>query len=144
MPRSAPASPPLPIPMPRPTPSAPCPPAPRAMARWLPEGQWGWAQAITHSFARIGTALTPPLIALLIGSLSWRGSFVVLGLVSLVWVAAWVWFFRDEPRQHSLLGADALATLPAARPSQTPRALPQRPREWPALARRLPAGTAVH
>ncbi len=119
------------------------PTATRAMARWLPEGQWGWGQGITHSFARIGNALTPPLIALLIGYLSWRGSFVVLGLVSLVWVAVWVWFFRDEPRQHPLIGADELATLPAARRAEAPRSWRQRLREWPPLARRILPVTAV-
>src|SRR5216683_2477139 len=88
-------------------------------------------------------ALAAPLIALLIGYLSWRGSFVVLGLVSLVWVAVWVWFFRDEPRQHPLIGADELATLPAARRAEAPRSWRQRLREWPPLARRILPVTAV-
>jgi MFS family permease len=39
------------------------PTATRAMAAWVPERSWGFAQGITHSFARIGNAITPPLIA---------------------------------------------------------------------------------
>ena len=39
------------------------PTATRAMAAWVPERSWGFAQGITHSFARIGSAITPPLIA---------------------------------------------------------------------------------
>ncbi|HEX7969111.1 MAG TPA: MFS transporter [Stellaceae bacterium] len=118
------------------------PTATRAMARWMPEGQWGFAQGITHSFARIGNALTPPLIALLIAYLSWRGSFVVLGVASLVWVAAWVWFFRDEPRQHPRIDADELASLPARR-AEKPRSWEQRLKEWPRLALRILPVTAV-
>jgi MFS family permease len=94
------------------------PTATRAMARWLPEAQWGYGQGITHSFARIGNALTPPLIALLIAYLSWRGSFVVLGAASVLWVAVWVWFFRDDPRQHPRMSSEELAALPQARRGQ--------------------------
>jgi MFS family permease len=39
------------------------PTATRAMAAWVPERSWGFAQGIAHSFARIGNAITPPLIA---------------------------------------------------------------------------------
>jgi MFS family permease len=56
------------------------PTATRAMAVWTPEGNWGFAQGITHSFARIGNAATPPLIALLVALSSWRVSFVVLAV----------------------------------------------------------------
>jgi len=35
------------------------PTATRAMASWLPEEDWGYAQGITHCFARIGNAVTP-------------------------------------------------------------------------------------
>src|SRR5271170_7383038 len=38
------------------------PTATRAMAVWMPPTQWGFAQGITHSFSRMGNALTPPLI----------------------------------------------------------------------------------
>jgi MFS family permease len=65
------------------------PTATRAMAVWTPERNWGFAQGITHSFARLGNALTPPLIALLVELVSWRGSFVALALLSLAWVLAW-------------------------------------------------------
>jgi MFS family permease len=76
------------------------PTATRAMAVWTPERSWGFAQGITHSFARIGNALTPPLIAALVAASSWRGSFVVLGAISLVWLVVWLWYFRDDPASY--------------------------------------------
>ena len=43
------------------------------MTVWVPERSWGFAQGITHSFSGIGLAVTPPLIAVLIALVSWRG-----------------------------------------------------------------------
>jgi sugar phosphate permease len=60
------------------------PTATRAMAVWMPPTQWGFAQGITHSFSRMGNALTPPLIAWLVALVTWRGSFFVLCAASLV------------------------------------------------------------
>src|SRR6266851_4339132 len=87
------------------------PTATRAMSVWTPEARWGFAQGITHAFARIGNAVTPPLVAMLVALISWRGSFVVLAFVSLVWVLVWIWFFRDDPRQHPALTPEELAAL---------------------------------
>src|SRR5271169_4771817 len=114
------------------------PTATRAMAVWIPERRWGFAQGITHSFARLGNALTPPLIAVLVTLVSWRGSFVVLAAVSLVWVLVWVWFFRDDPAAHPRLTAEELALLSArGRPG------PREPVPWLPLFRRMLPVTAV-
>ncbi|HKW52130.1 MAG TPA: MFS transporter, partial [Stellaceae bacterium] len=76
------------------------PTATRAMAGWVPERDWGYAQGITHCFARLGNAATPLVVVNLIALVSWRGSFVIVGIISLAWVAVWSWFFRDDPRRH--------------------------------------------
>jgi sugar phosphate permease len=91
------------------------PVATRAMQNWTPGGRRGFAQGITHAFARFGNAATPPLIAWLIGIVTWRGSFVIVGAASLVWVAAWIWYFRDDPNEHPGVTREELARLPAAR-----------------------------
>ncbi|NEX63085.1 MFS transporter [Noviherbaspirillum sp. 17J57-3] len=88
------------------------PTATRAMANWTSPDKRGFAQGITHAFARVGNAVTPPLVVALIASTSWRGSFVVLGCVSLVWVAWWAWAFRDNPADHPNITKEELAKLP--------------------------------
>jgi MFS family permease len=113
------------------------PTATRAMAAWVPERDWGFAQGITHSSARIGNALTPPLIALLVGLVTWRGAFLVLALLSLVWVLVWLRHFRDVPTSPPLT-ADELAALPAHGRRQTTEAVP-----WFKLFRRMLPVTAV-
>ena len=92
------------------------PTATRAMQSWTKPSNRGFAQGITHSFARFGNAATPPIVAALILSLTWRGSFMVLGAVSLVWVLIWVWYFRDDPKDHPAITAEELATLPPRKP----------------------------
>jgi MFS family permease len=119
------------------------PTATRAMASWLPERDWGYAQGITHCFARIGNAAAPRIVVALIAIVAWRGSFVVIGAVGLAWVALWVWFFRDDPRRRLGMSATELAELPPPRlPLATlPRA--ERWRRWRRLARRILPVTAV-
>jgi MFS family permease len=88
------------------------PTATRAMQYWTPAGRRGFAQGITHSFARFGNAVTPPLVAWLMAAFTWRGSFFILGSLSMIWVFLWFWYFRDEPKDHPAMTDDVLATLP--------------------------------
>jgi sugar phosphate permease len=113
------------------------PTATRAMASWTPQGSWGFAQGILHSSARIGNAVTPPIMAGLLVFSTWRGSFVILGAASLLWLAAWAWYFRDDPREHPSMTAAALDTLPL-RAEGAPRTIP-----WLRLARHVGPVTIV-
>jgi MFS family permease len=113
------------------------PTATRAMASWTPQGKWGFAQGIVHSFARIGNAVTPPIMAGLLLFSPWRGTFVMLGGVSLLWPIAWLWYFRNDPRAHPTMTPAILATLPV-RAAGAARAIP-----WLPLARHVMPLTIV-
>ncbi len=110
------------------------PTATRAMANWTPPGKRGFAQGITHSFARGGGALTPPIVAALMAYFGWRGSFVVLGLVSLIWVEVWGVYFRDDPREHKAVTPEEIEKLPAFRGRVQLKAEPV---PWGPLVRRM-------
>jgi len=118
------------------------PVATRAMQSWTPAKRRGFAQGITHAFARFGNAITPPVVAWLIALVSWRGSFVALGLSSLVWVFVWGWYFRDNPADHAGVTAEELDTLPGrgVRASRTIR--PDVP--WGPLVARMAPVTIVY
>jgi len=96
------------------------PTATRAMQDWTPTGKRGFAQGITHSFARIGNAVTPPIVAGLMAYVGWRGSFAILGSMSLIWVIVWFLYFRDEPKSHPHITAEDLALLPVRAPGPKP------------------------
>ncbi len=115
------------------------PAATRAMSAWLPGGKSGWAQGITHSAARLGNAITPPAVVALIAYVSWRGSFVVMGAISLVWVLAWAWYYRDDPRTHPGMDAAGLLRLPPVRVAADRVATP-----WGPLLRRMAPVTFVY
>ena len=117
------------------------PVATRAMQSWTPIGRRGFAQGLTHAFARLGNAVTPPIVAWLIVMVEWRGSFIALGCCSLVWVAIWLWYFRDTPAEHAAITRAELDILPN---HGAPAAI-ARPRvPWGALTRRMAPVTIVY
>ena len=108
--------------------------ATRALSNWTRPDQRGFAQGITHSASRLGNALTPPLIAAISVAYSWRAAFYALGVVSLVWAAAWFVYFRDDPRAHPSITAAELEGLPPASVVAARKTIP-----WgPLLLRILP------
>jgi MFS family permease len=117
------------------------PVATRAMQNWTPLGRRGFAQGLTHAFARLGNALTPPIVAWLITIVAWRGSFVALGVASLAWVTAWFWYFRDQPADHPAISREELDALPG-------RGVPERKQRpqvpWARLTRRMAPVTIVY
>lgn len=108
------------------------PVATRAMASWLPGGKAGWAQGVTHACARIGNAITPPLIVWLTALVTWRGSFVIVGIASLAWVIVWTWYFRDDPRTHAGVRPEEMAGFPIRKARGVANAVP-----WAPLLRRM-------
>ena len=108
------------------------PTATRAMQNWTSAAKRGFAQGITHAFARLGNAITPPLIALLMAAFSWRGAFVFLGAISLIWVIVWVFYFRNHPKEHPhITQADLDEIQPRADAGERPK-IP-----WGPLVRRM-------
>lgn len=115
--------------------------ATRAMCDWLPAEKRAFAQGITHSCSRLGTALTPPLVAWLIALITWRGSFFVLGVISLAWAATWGWYFRDHPSDHRRITAADLERLP---PVMLAKGAKAESVPWFPLARRMLPVTVVY
>jgi MFS family permease len=113
------------------------PTATRAMVSWTPAERWGFAQGIAHAFSRVGNALTPALVAALLLVVSWRVAHIILGAVPLVWLIAWAWYFRDDPRKHFAITAADLATLPVPSVSRG------KPVPWLRLARYILPVTLV-
>jgi MFS family permease len=110
--------------------------ATKAMAIWFPARKRAFAQGVTHSFSRIGNAITPPIVGWLMVAHSWRMAFFVLGAVSLIWVAWWLFFFRDRPHEHPGMTTEALAELPPVRAEH--RKVP-----WGPLFKKIAPVTAV-
>ena len=115
--------------------------ATRAMCDWVPLGKRASAQGLTHSSSRLGAALTPPLVAWLVALVTWRGSFIALGIVSLAWAIVWASYFRDNPSDHPGILAHELRSLEITT-TQTQK--DRRPIPWSALMRRMLPVTGVY
>jgi ACS family glucarate transporter-like MFS transporter len=92
------------------------PAATSAMARWVAKEKRGFAQGITHAASRIGNAIAPGLIVLVMATWGWRESFYICGVFSLVWVAVWAFTFTEHPKDHPRITTEELEVLPAPKP----------------------------
>jgi ACS family glucarate transporter-like MFS transporter len=89
------------------------PAATTAMSRWVPKSRRGYAQGITHAAARIGNAVAPAAIVLIMAKYGWRESFYVCAGISFAWVAIWALTFSEFPKDHPRVTAQELASLPS-------------------------------
>jgi MFS family permease len=115
------------------------PTATRAMSNWTASNRRGFAQGITHAFSRVGNAITPPIVTWLMVAFSWRGSFIVLGVLSFIWAIVWGWYFRDNPRDHAKITSTELDILPAFVGVKETPAVP-----WMPLIKRMLPVTLVY
>ncbi|ASL42059.1 putative sulfoacetate transporter SauU [Burkholderia sp. AD24] len=76
------------------------PTATRAFTYWMPVAERGFAQGITHSFARLGGAVTPPLVLAVVATGGWRDAFILLGIASLAWTVLYLFVFTNSPEQN--------------------------------------------
>ncbi|NNF32565.1 MAG: MFS transporter [Saprospiraceae bacterium] len=75
----------------------------RAIYSWMPLQERGIITGINFSGSRLGAAFALPLVAWLIESYGWRMTFVILGVIGIVWALIWWTFFRDTPEEHPKL-----------------------------------------
>lgn len=81
---------------------------------WFPRKERGLACSIFDSGSRVGSALSLPLVVWLISVVGWRGSFIVTGLLGIVWAAAW-WFIYRDPEKYRSIAPEAVDALLAER-----------------------------
>jgi MFS transporter, ACS family, glucarate transporter len=102
----------------------------RTFSRWIPQPERGRVQGLFFAGAHLVAGLTPALIVGggLLGSgwpgmmsvMSWRGVFVTFGSLGIVWVAVWLWWFRNDPSDHPAVNAAELQKIVAGRPPDAP------------------------
>ncbi len=82
------------------------------MSSWYDVKKFGFIQGVTHSASRVGMTIAPPIVAFIMLYLGWRYAFTFCGLLSVAWVIAWAYIYRDNPRTHPLITEKELAKLP--------------------------------
>ncbi len=69
----------------------------RVFVTWVPAHRRAFAMSLVAPSTTIGAVLAPPLVALMTGNLSWRGAFILPGLVGIAVAVAWWFADRNAP-----------------------------------------------
>lgn len=72
----------------------------RAVYSWYPIKERGLVTGINFSGSRLGAAFALPLVAWLIHATGWRTTFVILGIIGILWAIFWYFWFRNTPEEH--------------------------------------------
>ncbi len=70
----------------------------RAIREWVPPAEYGLANMVVISGGYAGPAIGSVLFGWFAASLGWRGGFIALGSIGLLWLLAAVLWFRRRPR----------------------------------------------
>ncbi len=93
------------------------PGATQAFFRWLPVKERGLAHGINFSGSRLGAAFSLFLMPWLIIQIGWRRTFVVNGVIGIIWATVWLIWFRDNPKDNRKVNQAELDYIEAGRVS---------------------------
>ncbi|MGF6573408.1 Sugar phosphate permease [Paraburkholderia fungorum] len=83
----------------------------KLVSQWFPVKERAIATSIFDSGSRVGSALSIPVVALIISSVGWKAAFVVTGLLGLVWILGWFVIYRNpQPVEPNSATAAAAAS----------------------------------
>ena len=70
---------------------------------WYPVKERGTVQGINFSGSRIGAAFALPMVALIIQSVGWRMTFLILGIAGMLVALLWHLLFRNDPAESKAI-----------------------------------------
>jgi MFS transporter, ACS family, hexuronate transporter len=107
----------------------------KAVSEWFPPKDRAFAFGVFNTGSMVGAGVAPPLIALIIMTLSWRWVFLLTGISGLAWAVVW-WFFYDIPKNQKLITIEELAEIQGSlREERSSGDLPAAQISWAALFR---------
>lgn len=86
------------------------PSASRVVAVWFPTEERTVASGLFDSCARIGAAFTPPLVVAMIATWGWQSSFVITGVIAVVFGFVWLALYH-EPDDHPKVSESEIAYI---------------------------------
>ncbi|WP_405383099.1 MFS transporter [Maribacter sp. LLG6340-A2] len=76
------------------------PGAVKSNGEWFPVKQRALAQGIFNSGASIGNVIAPIIIVFLYAQFGWKSTYVILGVLGLLWVVPWFILNKSKPEDH--------------------------------------------
>ena len=114
------------------------PGATKANAEWFPIKERALAQGIFNSGAAIGGIISAPIVGLLfIWFGSWQATFIVIGVLGLLWLIPWLIVYKSGPATHPWLDeAERQYILTGQRNEETHQAAEYAPSSAEILSRK--------
>jgi ACS family hexuronate transporter-like MFS transporter len=84
------------------------PGATKSNAEWFPPKERAVAQGIFGASASIGSVVALPLIALVFTKFGWRGTFIGIAGLGLLWVIPWLLINKNAPDKHPWIKKEEL------------------------------------
>lgn len=82
----------------------------KAVAEWFPKRERAFAVGLLNAGTNVGAIATPLIVPTLVLTLGWRWAFVITGLMTSLWLVAWLLVYRT-PDIHRRVGAGELAWI---------------------------------
>ena len=76
------------------------PGAVKSNGEWFPVKQRALAQGIFNSGASIGNVIAPVIIVYLYAQFGWKSTYIILGVLGLLWVIPWLIINKSKPSDH--------------------------------------------
>jgi ACS family hexuronate transporter-like MFS transporter len=76
------------------------PGAVKSNGEWFPVKQRALAQGIFNSGASIGNVIAPVIIVYLYAQFGWKSTYIILGIIGLLWVIPWYVVNKAKPEDH--------------------------------------------
>ncbi len=94
----------------------------KSVAEWFPRSERAFATSIYDSGARAGTVAALPLCTWIIRSYGWRTSFVITGIIGILWSVVWYAIYR-HPSKHPLISDAEREHILSGQPPANPATL---------------------
>ncbi|NER15825.1 MFS transporter [Spongiivirga citrea] len=82
------------------------PGAVKSNGEWFPVKQRALAQGIFNSGASIGNVVAPVIIVYLYAQFGWKSTYIILGVLGLLWVIPWLVLNKSKPEDHPWITED--------------------------------------
>jgi MFS transporter, ACS family, hexuronate transporter len=77
------------------------PGAVKSNGEWFPAKERALAQGIFNSGASIGNVIAPVIIVFLYAQFGWKSTYIILGVLGILWIIPWLFVNKTSPEKHS-------------------------------------------
>lgn len=110
--------------------AGPWPGTVKSNAEWFPTKERAFAQGIFNASTSVGSVLAPIVISFLYLALGWRMTFVVVGMMGILWVIPWLIINKKGPKEHPWITDEEREYILSGQPEAQISSAEDKPKTW--------------